>query len=158
MLRYLLMFVILSSFTGTLAWWQVAIPIGETNLNGEEDWKLPTLSKLENIQASYTKLRTLSPWKTNESTKLAEQAKKPQQEVLLQQQALPSPKRVDWQLMGIIQHGPRRYVLLFDDKTTKITSYSLQSTLPNGDTLLNIHEDSIEVLRKGKTEIVRLYQ
>ena len=158
MLKYLFMFITISVVTGVFAWWQVDMPIEKVASSQEEEWKLPSLPKIEKIRASYVKLQAHSPWKSNEATKPIEASKKPQQEAVLQQQALPPPKKADWQLMGIIQQGPHRYILLLDDKTTKITSYSLKNTLPNGDTLLNIHEDFIEVLRKGKTEIVRLYQ
>jgi len=156
MIKSALALVLLSVLTGLLAWWQVQLPTtpGSSKNSGDE-WKLPTLPEVEKIRASYLKLLTLNPWKANTPPP------KPVAEVKTAQTlttaSLSPSKQAEWQLVGIIQQGQQRFALLLD-KATKVTHYSLRSALPNGDILVNIREDSIEVLKQGKVELVNLYQ
>lgn len=135
----------LSILTGFLAIWQIKIP--EVNFTATEDaqnaWTLPTLPQIENAQTTLNQLRKLNPWGiTEEATSNQSTSRK---------------TAIDWKLVGIVQQGRQRYILL-SDKNNKVTQYHFESRLPDGTRLLTIHDDFIEILRAGQMEVIHLYR
>ncbi|HHB92593.1 MAG TPA: hypothetical protein ENK59_05205 [Thioploca sp.] len=59
-------------------------------------------------------------------------------------------------LVAIIQQGKQHYVL-FTNKKKVINQYTIGKKLPDGSELLKINDDSIEVIKDDKTEIIYLY-
>jgi hypothetical protein len=142
--KAIILMISLGILTGLLAIWQIQIP--EKSFIATEDaqnWTLPTLPQVDNAQTVLNQLRKLNPWGiTEEATSNRSTARK---------------TTTDWKLVGIVQQGRQRYILLAD-KNDKISQYHFESQLPDGTRLLTIHDDFIEILRAGQTEVIHLYR
>jgi len=150
MLKFALGLITLAVLSSGVALWQTEIPTPKPTVQSTEDnWQLPTLSQATQIQQTYIKLRRLKPWGYDEKKKRTASTKTKKK---------PNTKkpRPDWRFAGIVQRGYKRYIL-FLDKFNKVTQYGLQSSLPNGERLVRIHNDFIEVLQEGKLKKIRLY-
>jgi hypothetical protein len=156
MFKLSLIIISLSSLTTLVALWQIQLPEVQTNVAAEDNWKLPNLPQADGVQIAYNKLHQLYPWKADEIKPAPPPAPSAQEEAKKVEES-PRPPPTDWQLVGIIQQGQRRYVLILD-KTNKVSQFAIKSVLPNGASLLSIHDDFIEVSNKSKVETVRLYR
>ena len=146
MRRVMLFSTLLIGLTGLLAAWQTQIPgVSQTTPAEEDIWKLPTGFQTRHLSKTHTQLRKLNPWGTALQTNTSTQS-------LIQPQKIP-PK---WQLVGIIEQGNQRYILL--NENNKITQYSLKSSLPNGAQILKIHKDTVEIRQDNQVEVMHLYQ
>ena len=137
--------ILLSILSGLLAIWQIKIPKVSSTVteDAQNAWTLPTLPQIDNAQTILNQLRKLNPWGiTEEATSNRSTARK---------------TAIDWKLVGIVQQGRQRYILLAD-KNNKVTQYHFESQLPDGTRLLTIHDDFIEILRAGQTEVIHLYR
>ena len=147
MIRMILLLILLAGLTGGLAKWHIQIPdTSKIPIAQQKDtWNLPHHPQARNPSTVYNKLRKLKPWNTGKqggnSTKSSRKRKR---------------KKSKWKFVGIIKKGSQRYALLLENK--KITQYALKSHLPNGDHILKIHDDSIEVAQDDHIEVIHLYQ
>jgi len=157
MIKLLIILVIINALVAAGAVWYVQLPTTESVTESEDKWSLPPLPSMDKVAQSYIKLLKLHPWKIEE---VAPAAPAP---VVAPPPVVPKPASAsllkrDWQLVGIVQRGEQRYVLVLD-KQNKIKSYSVKNLLPNGALLFNIQNDFIEVvLKDGKIEKVELYE
>ncbi len=157
MLKFTILIIFLITLTATIATWQIQLPTVPPKAASADVWELPELPQADKVQASHAKLRSLNPWKGNEETP-AKPATAGAPETAPKTGEAPKPAApvADWQLVGIVQQGEQRYILVLD-KADKVTQYSVTKSLPNGATLSRIHDDFIEISKQGKMEEVRLY-
>ncbi len=59
-------------------------------------------------------------------------------------------------LVAIIQQGKQSYVL-FTNKKKEVNKYNIGKVLPDGSKILKIKDDSIEIMRNDKVELMYLY-
>jgi len=150
MIRTFLLFTLLAGLTGTVAVWQIQIPdAGETTSAQDDTWQLPHKPQAPNYSKSYNRLRKLNPWNTTENGdyKTGTSSKSSRRK---------GKKNQKWKFVGIVKKGNQRYILLLENK--KITQYAVKSSLPNGNQLIKIHNDSIEIMQDNKVEVVHLYK
>ncbi|HDN26412.1 MAG TPA: hypothetical protein ENG03_04840 [Thioploca sp.] len=146
MIRVILLLILLVGLTGLLAVWQIQMPeAGQTMPVEDDTWKLPTEFQAHNLSKTYTKLRKLNPWGTDNQTNTSKQS-------LTQPQKQPT----SFQFVGIIGRDNQRYILLLENQ--KITQYSLKSSLPNGAQILKIHKDAVEIMQDEQIQLMRLYR
>lgn len=157
MIKLLIILIIINGLVAVGAVWYVQLPTIESVTESEDKWNLPPLPSMDKVAQSYIKLLKLHPWKIEV---VAPAAPAP---VVAAPPVAPKPASTsllkrDWQLVGIVQRGEQRYVLVLD-KQNKVKSYSVKNLLPNGALLFNIQNDFIEVvLKNGKMEKVELYE
>lgn len=157
MIKLLIILIIINGLVAAGAVWYVQLPTTESVTKSEDKWSLPPLPSMDKVAQSYIKLLKLHPWKIEV---VAPAAPAP---VVAAPPVAPKPASAsllkrDWQLVGIVQRGEQRYVLVLD-KQNKVKSYSVKNVLPNGALLFNIQNDFIEVvLKNGKMEKVELYE
>lgn len=156
MVKHLIISLIgISGLTGALAFGLVQIPQLESSTDHANDpWHLPTLSNPAHLQKLYFKLgRELKPWKEKKTKQKKAQAKpKPPTT------ATKTSKKVEWQLVGIVDEGRQRFALLLNKSTHKVNRYAVGNALPEGRQLLTIRDDFVEISQEGKTKTVHLYR
>ncbi|GEM_PF-1778504 len=142
--------------TALAAWTLFPLPtISSESSSQIKSWELPVVGEVRRtvVHPHYQAIRELAVWKLN-----AQQTKQAQVQAAAVPVA-PPPSKVsarNWQLLGIVEQGPRRYVLLSVDNQVK--AYPPSSRLPDDSQLLGIDADSIRVAKQGKTESVLLYE
>lgn len=156
MIKHLIISLIgVSALTGGLAFWLVQIPqLSPITAHADDPWQLPTLSNPDNLQKIYFKLRSkLKPWKEKKT-----KSKAPPKPKAATTPTTSTSKKVEWQLVGIVQEGRQRFALLLNKATNKVNRYAVGNALPEGTQLLTIRDDFVEISQEGKTKTVHLYR
>jgi hypothetical protein len=149
MIKPIIFLIGLNGLTGALAWEFITIPTVGSVPTQEDHWDTLQLPIPPDAQIWVTQLNELSLWekKTTPLTKLSTQS----------QSSLTTKIGNEFKLVGIIQQKYTSYILLVDNNK-KISSYFLNSPLPNGALLRAINDDTIEVVNEGKVQIIKLYE
>lgn len=151
MIKYIIFLIGLNGLTGVLALELITIPTLNSVPVPEDHWQPLQLATLPDAQPWVNQLNKLNLWdkETSPSTALSTSTKG--------QASLTTKINNELKLVGIIQQGYQSYILLLD-KNKKISSYSLNSSLPNGALLRSIHGDTIEIVDKDQVKIIKLYE
>jgi hypothetical protein len=157
--RIFLLPLLLITLTSVVAFWQIQIP-ENTNLSDEnkDQWQTLNIATTDNVDTALATLKKFKLWgnpevaagNANKTAKNANQA--------TATGSSGNKPTSSWRLVGIIQQGQQRYVLLLDNDTKKVSTYGLKNTLPDEANLVAIHDDFIEIKQADKIETRRLYQ
>jgi len=149
MIKYIILLTGLNGLTGALAWEFISIPTVDSAPTQADHWDPLQLPIPPDAQTWVTQLNELSLWEktTTQLTELSTQSKS----------SLTTKIGNEFKFVGIIQQGYKSYILLLDNNK-KISSYFLNSHLPNGALLRTIHDDTIEVVHEGKVQLIKLYE
>ncbi|BAP55152.1 hypothetical protein THII_0855 [Thioploca ingrica] len=149
MIKHIIFLIGLNGLTGALALEFITIPSVVSVPVQEDHWNPLQLPTLPNTQTWVTQLNELSLWekKTTQLMELSTQSKS----------SLTTKIGNEFKFVGIIQQGYKSYILLLDNNK-KISSYFINSHLPNGALLRTIHDDTIEVVHEGKIQLIKLYE
>jgi hypothetical protein len=144
-----LIILILIGITGGITYWQTQISSADQGaIPSAENWHLPNWNPPSYLTDIYTNLQKLKLW----------QAESTEPITVTTAQAAKNSLTISWRLVGIVNQGGRLHVLLFDNNTNKVSNHTSPSVLPNGVHLVKIHDDYIEVMQKGKREVLYLYK
>jgi hypothetical protein len=149
MIKHIIFLIGLNGLTGALAWEFITIPTVDSVPVQEDHWQPLQLPTLPDAQIWVTQLNKLNLWEkeTPPAAALSTKARA----------SLTTKIGSEFKLVGIIQQGYQSYILLLDNNN-KISSFSLNSSLPNGALLRAIHGDTIEVVDKDQVKIIKLYE
>jgi hypothetical protein len=155
MIKHIIISVVgVSALTGGLAFWLVQVPeVKHTTSQADAPWNLPTLSNPDHLQEVYYKLRRkLNPWKEQKTKS------KVKPKVKVSTRPTKTSKKIQWQLVGIVEEGRQRFALLLNKSTNKINRYLVGSVLPEGKKLVTIRDDFVEISEAGKIKTMHLYR
>lgn len=102
----------------------------------EADWRLPKMHPDRSVEASYQRLARSQPWGKEQTAAAAEKS---------------------WFLRGIVATGEQRHALI-DEGEPFSKRYRAGEVLVNGDRLLSIGDNAIEVERQEQRRRIKLYQ
>ena len=149
MIKYIIFLIGLNGLTGALAWKFITIPTVDSVPVPADHWQPLQLPTLPNTQIWANQLNKLNLWEqaTLPTAALSTQART----------SLATKTGSEFKLAGIIQQGYQSYILLLDNHK-QVSSYALNSNLPNGAILQAIHGDTIEIVDKDQVKIIKLYE
>ena len=149
MIKPIIFLIGLNGLIGALAWEFITIPTVDSIPTQADHWDPLQLPIIPDAQTWVTQLNERHLWE-----------KQPSQLTGLSTQSKSSSTTQignKFKFVGIIQQEYKNYILLLDNNK-KISSYFLNSHLPNGAILRAINDDTIEVVHEGKVQIIKLYE
>jgi hypothetical protein len=155
--KMIVFWILLTSATAMIAFRQIQIPQQIEMSEEKEVWQGLNFAPPENVETTLATLKRLKLWGEPEMTDRAKAGKGATTASGSAANATNKPV-ISWQLVGIIQQGQQRYVLLLDNTTQKISTHYVTNKLPDEANLIAIHDDAIEIKREEKVETLRLYQ
>ncbi|OQW90907.1 MAG: hypothetical protein BWK79_18380 [Beggiatoa sp. IS2] len=157
--RIALFWALLVGATAITAFWQIQIPENVPMSPEKEIWQELKLPATEEVETTLATLKRFKLWGDAEMAQgNPNKAGKNASTTASTATGAAGKQPLSWQLVGIVQQGHQRRVLLLDNATQKISAHSVENTLPGEVNLIAIHDDAIEIKQEGKIETLRLYQ
>jgi len=151
MFKRIFILFIAAGLASLSAIWQIQVPIVETLEPVDDAWVSSKPSPTRHWATLYTELRQLDPWTFSENKKTSSFSKNADKNTRGK-----IGGKTKWKLAGIVQQGYQRYVLILDNKN-KMSQYRVKSILPNGERLVSIGDDFIQVWQADEMKIIKLY-
>ncbi len=155
MFKRILLLLLTSGFTGSLAFFYVQPQIEQSQMETTEAWLLPVIPVAIDKNKLYADLRQWQLWGSEIEKKEDKKAEKKKKDKKKADDDL--NEQLAAQFVGVIKKGNERYILLLNDEK-QAKPYYAQTQLPNGVLLVNIQEDAITIQKEDEdAQTIPLY-